>query len=456
MSQPTQAVQQALREAQWACELHVGGRDEQQDAVQVFESSDGKGFLLIVADGMGGHRGGSLASETLTEVAGGLWLACDEAPRDPGAFLDELIQRGHDEINRRGRERGLEPRSTVVVLVVREGNAWWAHVGDSRLYHFRSGSCLHRTRDDSLVQVMLDAGEITPEEAENHPDQNRVLRSIGGDENLKIQYGGTEILPGDGFVLCSDGLWGPLTDEELAALVEEPDVKSAAHSAVAEAVRRGGASADNVSLAVLRLGGGQPSSPRTWQAGWVAAAIGSLSLAAVLGGYLLLGPEQPDPQEAAQEQMGDGADEDALDPADDQEAERAPDEPHDPEEEDKRDEQVPDEADVPETERTRDDADDTEEGDGKSDELPADEADTPESERSRDEGDDPEEAAKTEVDKQDERNDDRREEMENADGANPGDDERQDTAGPNGDSVNEGDTNQGGWWGAFLQLFRDR
>lgn len=290
MTQPSGSSSQKLRQSHWACEFHIGGREEQQDAADIVESPDGCGYLLVLADGMGGHRGGSLASQTLVDVAKGLWEAHEGKPEDPGAFLKEVFLRGHDEVNRRGRERGLEPRSTLVVLVVRDNQARWAHVGDSRLYHFREGRIAFRTRDDSLVQVMLDAGEITPEEAENHPDQNRLLRSVGGEEPPRITYGASEISVKDSFLLCSDGLWEPLKEKELLALVNHSNPKAALRIAVQEAAKRGGSGADNVSALLLKVG--SASTGRKSALKWATLAL-LFTLTVGVGSYFVLNPASP-------------------------------------------------------------------------------------------------------------------------------------------------------------------
>lgn len=238
--------------AQTATYLDIGARDEQQDAVLSLEC-EGGGYFMVLADGMGGHRGGSLASTAVCETAKGLWEAYERYPEDPQEFLGQLILRCNMEVNRRGRERNLTPRSTIVALLVQNGHAWWAHVGDSRLYHFRRGRILARTRDHSLVQTLLDAGEITEDEASNHPDQNRLLRSIGGEEEVTPRFGDAEIQNGDALLLCSDGLWEPLEDHELLKLVEAKNLSDAASEWGTEAVVRAGSKADNVSLAILRV-----------------------------------------------------------------------------------------------------------------------------------------------------------------------------------------------------------
>ena len=230
----------------------IGGRNEQQDSVGFFPSRDGAACLLVVADGMGGHRGGSLASQTLLEIAERNWESCGGAPEDPKHFLEDLCQQAHSQINLRGREQDLEPHSTVVALIVRDAEAFWVHVGDSRLYHFRDQDLLGRTKDHSMVQVLVEAGEVTEEEMATHPDQNKLLRSIGGEDPPKTTHGNAALRPEDRFLLCSDGFWETITADEMAgALVERRLDESLAHLADL-AAERGGVKGDNIAVTAVR------------------------------------------------------------------------------------------------------------------------------------------------------------------------------------------------------------
>ncbi|MEQ8695241.1 MAG: protein phosphatase 2C domain-containing protein, partial [Bauldia litoralis] len=170
---------------------HPGGRDEQQDAVAVLERPDGGECLVVLADGMGGHAGGSLASRTVVETAERVW-ADDGAPGDPRGLLAHICQSAHEAINQAGEDQNLSPRSTCVLLHLRGGMAHWAHVGDSRLYRFRDGAQLGRTRDHSVVQMLLDMGKISEEEMGTHPDQNRLTQSLGGDTDPEPDFGSDE------------------------------------------------------------------------------------------------------------------------------------------------------------------------------------------------------------------------------------------------------------------------
>lgn len=245
------------------CAERIGGREEQQDSVGVFHSADGAACLLVVADGMGGHRGGSLASQTVLDVAEQNWASCDGAPEDPKQFLEELCQQAHIQVNLRGQEQGLEPHSTVVALLARGTEAFWVHVGDSRLYHFRDTEFLGRTRDHSMVQVLVEAGEVSEEEMATHPDQNKLLRSIGGEDPPKTTHESSALEPQDRFLLCSDGFWEQISTEEMAAGLRAKNLDASLASLVETAAQRGGAKGDNVAVAGIRALSGKLPKKKT-------------------------------------------------------------------------------------------------------------------------------------------------------------------------------------------------
>jgi serine/threonine protein phosphatase PrpC len=236
-----------------------GGRASQQDDVVCLHDHRSGTSLLVVADGMGGDGGGELASGGVTHAARELWYA--RAWQDqPGAlFLERLCQEAHAEIRRRNTWVEGEPHSTVVALLLRDGQAYWAHVGDSRLYHFRGRRCLSMTRDHSLSRLKLDRGEIAEADLARDPDQHVLLRGLGGEQPPEVEHGFAEARSGDGFVLCSDGIWETLTRRELGRLLREEDLFSAVNEALALGTRRGGEQGDNLGLALAR---------RTREAGW--------------------------------------------------------------------------------------------------------------------------------------------------------------------------------------------
>jgi len=233
--------------------LHIGGRDEQQDAATVLQAGSGAAHevLLVLADGMGGHAGGQLASNAVVATAERLWT--EGADRsDPGAFLTAILGQAHAEINRIGAEKGINPRSTGVLVYLKGGKATWTHIGDSRLYRFRGDTLLGRTHDHSVVQMLRDMGKISEEEMGSHPDQNRLTHSLGGDTDPEPEIEHADIEPGDSFILCSDGLWEMIRPEEMSAAAAGK-LKEQAGTLAASAFARAGDVSDNISIVMARV-----------------------------------------------------------------------------------------------------------------------------------------------------------------------------------------------------------
>lgn len=227
----------------------LGARPEQQDRWGIFQSPDRRGLLAILADGMGGHLDGALGAQiVIDEARNFVQTPPASSSHDRLAALELLCQRMHEAINSRSETA----RSTVVMAWLEGDQAYWLNIGDSRLYHFRNGRRLMRTRDHSAVQLLMDLGEIDESEMANHPAQNRLYRCLGGEEHPKPDLGQFAIQAGDLLALCSDGVWEHLTEAEIwdAARANHPTV--AARLLTAQAAQQGGAVADNATLILLR------------------------------------------------------------------------------------------------------------------------------------------------------------------------------------------------------------
>src|SRR5438067_12935927 len=178
--------------------------------------SQAGGRLLIVADGMGGHRGGATASRLAAETVKRQYL--DSETGDPAAALREALTRAnariHSEAQSNADLRGMG--TTTSALVLRDDRAWFAHVGDSRIYRVRDGEIEQLTEDHSLVASMVREGLLTTKEAENHPRRNVLQRSMGVAEEVEIDVRGPfDLQVGDVFILCSDGLHGVVKEDEI-------------------------------------------------------------------------------------------------------------------------------------------------------------------------------------------------------------------------------------------------
>jgi serine/threonine protein phosphatase PrpC len=175
---------------------------------------------MLVFDGMGGHSDGARAAETGLKIVQDLFMAATQPIFDPQGFLYRALARAHDEVVQIGQDVAVDfrPRATCAICLVQEGGAFWAHIGDSRIYQVRDGHVLTRSRDHSHVEVLIQEGAITEEEAQDHPMRNFVECCIGGDApvpDMSITHR-MGLLPGDVLLACSDGLWSGLTDNDMA------------------------------------------------------------------------------------------------------------------------------------------------------------------------------------------------------------------------------------------------
>jgi len=198
-----------------------GPRPYNQDRLAYSYSKDS--LLLVLADGMGGHRHGEVAAQlaikTLTDAFQRL---AKPLLNSPAKFLTDHIQQVHDMIENVTQTENLveSPRTTVVVSVIQRGYLYCAHVGDSRLYHFRNNHLLYRTEDHSIVQSLYNKGMINKEEMATHPYRNKIYNCVGGEVTPKIDLSDRiELAEGDTILLCTDGLWGTMDDTKMKEIL---------------------------------------------------------------------------------------------------------------------------------------------------------------------------------------------------------------------------------------------
>jgi serine/threonine protein phosphatase PrpC len=209
------------------------------------------GRLLIVADGMGGHRGGATASRLAGETVKMQYL--DSETTDIPTALRQSLTRANARIFSEAQSnpelRGMG--TTTSVLAVRDHHGWLAHVGDSRIYLVRDGHIQQLTDDHSLVATMVREGLLTSQEAETHPRRNVLQRSMGVAEDVEIDVRGPfELREGDTFILCSDGLHGVVKEHELQEIAAGT-IEAAADEFLRRALERG--APDNVTVIVARV-----------------------------------------------------------------------------------------------------------------------------------------------------------------------------------------------------------
>ena len=233
----------------------LGGREENQDRVTAAVAEHAA--LLVVVDGMGGHADGARAAHVTQQVIVEAFWHAPQPLFDPLGFLHLTLGRAHEEVVKLGVQLALEqrPRATCAVCLIQQSASWWAHVGDSRLYHVRRGALVTRSRDHSHVELLLREGLINAEQAHNHPMRNYVECCLGGDPVLPDMSltRRRPLDPGDVLLVCTDGLWGALEDDEIAAELGGPGALREKLMGLGErAVKRAGAAGDNTSAAALR------------------------------------------------------------------------------------------------------------------------------------------------------------------------------------------------------------
>lgn len=201
---------------------HIGQRNENQDRFAILDSHDGGSRLLVVADGLGGHTGGLLAAETIVATAESCWRSRDsELP--PEGFLELLVRECHRAVRNAGREQGLDAHSTIVALLLQDGQAVSAHAGDSRVMQYSETSFIDRTLDHSVAQLLAFRGTISDDEIAGHPDQNRLFMQVGGHAAPDAEIKRWNIADGRRFVLCSDGFWEMFRHDEIVELFMSDD-----------------------------------------------------------------------------------------------------------------------------------------------------------------------------------------------------------------------------------------
>jgi protein phosphatase len=208
--------------------------------------------LFIVADGMGGHDAGEVASRLAVETA------CKEVQDgakggyDPQKLLEQAVQRANAEVIREGLSKGSNMGTTLTLALMKQDRAYIASVGDSRTYWIENGSIRQITEDHSLVAKLVSSGKLTREESRNHPKANLLYRTIGSDENVKVDTFTVDLKRGDSLLLCTDGLWGEVTDEDIHRVCAAgKDLKAACEKLIQAANENGGK--DNITAVVVRV-----------------------------------------------------------------------------------------------------------------------------------------------------------------------------------------------------------
>lgn len=235
-------------------ESRIGKRKINQDRMNYTYTRDA--LLMVVADGMGGHLYGEVAAQitvqTITEAFKSL---ARTTLADPLLFLSRTISQAHLAINRHAGERGLAdaPRTTCIVCIVQNDVAYWAHVGDSRLYVIRNKQILLQTRDHSHVKLLIEQGLIDQAAAANHPARNLVYSCLGGPNPPEIEFSRKTPLQKDDIIaLCTDGVWAPFKDDTLLHTLSSATPMESVPHLLDLAEKAAGSHSDNLTLMAMQ------------------------------------------------------------------------------------------------------------------------------------------------------------------------------------------------------------
>jgi len=232
-----------------------GMRRVNEDRVGHWESPGA--LLMAVADGLGGHLHGEIAAHLAIDCFGAEFLR-EARPElaDPARFLSRTMAAAHEAIVRHTEKLQLSdmPRTVLVACVVQDGYAHWSNVGDCRLYLLREGRVIARTRDDTVVQLLVDEGRIREEAIASHPERNRLLQTLGGYQTPRPAGASARLAKDDVLLLCSDGFWGPLTQRQLVHGFIANPLGQAIPDLMALAEMRAGDECDNLSVVALAWG----------------------------------------------------------------------------------------------------------------------------------------------------------------------------------------------------------
>lgn len=236
--------------------IHRGDRAYQQDQVEILPHPRVAGCVLgIVADGMGGKSGGRKAADQVVMTARQVYERFVPGKDNAAEMLRQLVGEAHLMIKLTAIASEEEPHSTIAAfLTLPNRSCEIVHAGDSRVYHFRGAEMVSRTIDHSFVQRLVNEGQITEEEANNHPQSNLLTGCLGTQQDPPLTLHHIDYLEiGDTLVACSDGLWHYFSPREMGAIVQTLSPREAGEMLVSKARSRAHGGGDNLSLAIVRV-----------------------------------------------------------------------------------------------------------------------------------------------------------------------------------------------------------
>ena len=227
--------------------INIGKRSEQQDRIGVFHARNCKRHLMVVADGMGGLEQGAQAAKIVIDTAKEKFTK--RRISNPELFLESICHQAHKSINALESDASSAPGTTCVILYIEKSEAYWAHIGDSRLYHFRQGQLINQTLDHSATQLMIAQGLVEKNGNAVNSLQNQLYKRLGGDKDPEPDFNSSTLENGDIFLLCSDGFWQSIEHEQILSILKDyPVDQDGPERLVNLALQNGGPNCDNISV----------------------------------------------------------------------------------------------------------------------------------------------------------------------------------------------------------------
>ncbi len=225
-------------------------RDHNEDSFSLLMLEDKS--LFVVADGMGGHDSGEVASRTAADTVSRVVQQEHKRSDDLLPLVERAIREANKEVRQQGLQKGSDMGTTLSVALVSGSTAYIANVGDSRVYWMENGSMSQVTTDHSLVAKLVEAGKLTKEEARVHPRANLLYRTIGMDASVKVDTFRVDLKKGGTLLLCTDGLWGELSDEEIRRICTAGEASDAICASLLKKANAMGGK-DNITAVVVKI-----------------------------------------------------------------------------------------------------------------------------------------------------------------------------------------------------------
>lgn len=233
----------------------LGNRAINQDRIAALERDNT--VLLVLGDGLGGRTGGELAAQVMVDTIAKEFQKARLPIQNPKEFMTQSLHRAHFAVIDEGKlqDPPLCPGTTAVLCLIQNGKAWWAHVGDSRLYLFRGSVPIYRTKDHSYVEKLYQKGQLSHDKRASHPLRNYMTRCIGLSDNIPEVTVSNEVglHQGDVIMLCSDGLWEPVDEMQMGVMIMEGRLSDAIDRLAQQAEETSYPNSDNTSAVAIQI-----------------------------------------------------------------------------------------------------------------------------------------------------------------------------------------------------------